>query len=339
MGTMGPENPSTDEGVTDARGALEEQETRIRFAGGSEPGRVRAINQDSHFVSTMPGKGVLAVVADGMGGHQTGEVASQKAVSIIRAELERSRAQPPTAIAKAVQSANLEIYQYANEHPDHSGMGTTLTTLVIDDQVGLIGHIGDSRAYLIREGSVKQLTYDHSWVAERVRQGILTEEEAKRHRWRNVITNALGATPEIKLDVSHFLVKDGDKLLLCSDGISMLLPEEVLGRVVSEHSPEEAVKRLLQKANERGSPDNITAVVLEVDRVVHKPKRYALPEEFGGAAAVNIGATMSGVRKVEEAFPPQDFLSKLRRKTWYPYRFWILGSLYLILLIVFFSVR
>lgn len=314
--------------------------TLLDYSGISESGRVRTINQDSYFVGEIPSRGLLALVADGMGGHKTGEVASRKAVEIIREELEQASSHPPGALARAVQAANLEIYDYAREHDEHSGMGTTLTAVFIDDQVGLVGHIGDSRAYLIRDNTIHQLTQDHSWVAERVRQGILSEKEAKHHRWRNVITNALGATQEFKLDLRHFDVRRGDKLLLCSDGISMLIPDETLLEIIDRHPPEEATETLMALANERGSPDNITAVVLQVEHVEAKPKKYALPENtLPEGASIRISDTMGGIRQVEEAYPIQDRLAKLRKKAWYPYRFWILGCLYLILLILFFTLR
>ena len=312
--------------------------TRVIYSGGSEAGQVRSINQDSFFVGNVNKAGYLAVVADGMGGHVTGEVASQKAVEIIRRELENTSKHPPSAIAKAVQIANLEIYDYASQNAEHRGMGTTLTTVFIDDQVGLVGHIGDSRAYLIRDGEIKQLTYDHSWVADRVRQGLLSEEEARHHRLRNVITNAMGAMAEIKLDLLHFEVQTHDKLLLCSDGVSMLLADELLLKLVDENTPEDAVAALLKEANDRGSPDNITAVVLEVESVEVKPKNYALPDKKNQEpASVQIRNTMSGILQIEEEFPKQDFLSRLKRQSWYPYRIWILGSMYLLLLFVIFA--
>ncbi len=307
--------------------------TLVRFAGATQPGRVRAINQDSVFVGRLA-SGMLAVVADGMGGHNTGEVASQKAITIISRELATNWTHPPIAIAKAVQAANLDIYDYALVHPEHQGMGTTLTIVLIDDQVGLVGHIGDSRAYLIREGAISQLTQDHSWVADRVRQGVLTEDEAKRHRWRNVITNALGALPEIKLDIDHFEVRSGDRLLVCSDGISMLLSDAQLLEVASRYPPEEAVSRLMQLADGRGSPDNLSAIALHVEQVEVRSKPYALPSK---SASVELRGTLSGIRQVEEAYPAQDWLSRLRRQSWYPYRFWLAACGALLLLFVYFG--
>lgn len=314
-----------------------QHETRALFSGASETGSVRSINQDSFFVGELDSY-YLAAVADGMGGHKTGEVASQKAIEILRRELLKRKNHPPTALAKAVQAANLEIYDYAHENPEHEGMGTTLTTVLIDDQVGLIGHVGDSRAYLIRENSIRQLTYDHSWVAERVRQGILSEQEAKKHRLRNVITNALGSTPEVKLDILHFNVKAGDKLLLCSDGISMLLGDEKLLDIVHHHSPAEAVQHLISEANGRGSPDNITAVVIHIESIFDQSKPYSLPSENSAEPqSVTISPTMTGIRQIEDVYPRQDAVSKMKRQAWYPYRLWILGSLYLLLLIVIFT--
>src|SRR5690625_7721846 len=116
-------------------------------------------------------------------------------------------------------------------------MGTTVTVLVLDDQVGLVGQVGDSRAYLLRDGQLRQLTLDHSWVAARVRQGLLSEEDARQHRWRNIITNTLGSNPEVKLELLHCRVKEGDVILLCSDGVSMLLSPELMTRILTENSP------------------------------------------------------------------------------------------------------
>ena len=308
--------------------------TIVLMSGHSETGNVRSINQDSFHVSKISG-GYLAIVADGMGGHKTGEVASQKAVEIVRRELSRNSKHPPTALAKAIQTANIEILDYAIENPDHKGMGTTLTAVFIDDQIGFVAQIGDSRAYLIRDNQIHQLTNDHSWVAEQVRQGILTQDEAQNHRMRNIITNALGHSEEVKLDISHFEIEEGDKIFLCSDGISMLLDDSLINKIISNESPENAVNRLILEANKRGSPDNITATVLEVKQLQRKQKKYNLPEVNKlKPTSVALGETMSGIDKIEDAFPKQDLNSKIKRHPWYPYRLWILGSLYMILLII-----
>jgi protein phosphatase len=311
--------------------------TSVVASGATHAGRVRAVNQDSWFAGPIGDKGFVAVVADGMGGHKTGEVASQRAVAVLREELGRSRKHPPHAIAHAAQAANEAVYSLAQSNPEHEGMGTTLTAVFIDDQVGLVGHVGDSRAYLFRGDEIRQLTWDHSWVAERVRQGLLSEDEARRHRWRNVITNALGATPGFRLDLLHFEVEEGDRVLVCSDGVTLLLSDEILRRTVREHPPAEAADKLIAAANERGSPDNVTAVVLRVDRLERREKRYDLPETTWEPDSVDIGDTLSGLRRVEEEFPSQTLLSKLRRQPWYPYRIWILGSFYLVFVFLLFS--
>jgi PPM family protein phosphatase len=329
IGSLTP--PSRDDG----RG---ERTTRVTFGGLTHAGKVRAVNQDSYWVGDIPGKGTLAVVADGMGGHKTGEVASRQAVETFRVALERSAAHAPAAIARSAQAANLEIYAYAVANQEHRGMGTTLTSVLVDDQVAIVGHVGDSRAYLVRDGAIEQLTHDHSWVADRVRQGLLTSDEARRHRWRNVITNALGATATFKLDLHHFEVRDGDRILVCSDGVSILLSDAMMADIVSEHPPQEAAERLVAEANDRGSPDNVTAVVLHVHTVGPRPKRYTLPDHDGTPSSIEISDTLSGIRKVEDTFPVQSLLNAMRRQAWYPYRIWVIGSLYLVLLVLVFAI-
>ncbi len=299
---------------------------------------MRSLNQDYFFVGDIPGRGHLAVVADGMGGHTAGEVASRRAVETMVDSLRRSRSHPPVALARAAQAANVEVYNYALENPQNKGMGTTLTAVLIDDQVGLVGHVGDSRAYLVREGVLTRLTVDHSWVADRVRQGLLSEEEAKRHRWRNVITNAIGATPTFRLDVLYFNVLPGDLIVVVSDGVSMLLDEKRIAQIVAGAEPEEAAGQLLAEANDKGAPDNLTAAVLRVDEVAFRPKAYDLPGTPLEASSVDIGETLSGIRRVEDGYPSNGPLQRMKRHPWYPYRFWILGSAYLAVLLVLFLI-
>lgn len=301
-------------------------ETVVLAAGASDPGRVRSLNQDAYHVGRVGAHCQLGVVADGMGGHISGELASRRAVEVLVETLQASRANPPVALARAAQAANVEVYNHAALHPEHKGMGTTLTAVLIDDQVGLVGHVGDSRAYLLRDGELRRLTDDHSWVADRVRQGLLSEDEASKHRYRNVITNAIGATPTFRLDVLHFDVQSGDTLLIVSDGVSMLLSEPLMAQLITGAEPNAAVRRLLREANDRGSPDNVTAVVLKVKHVAAKPKRYDLPERQLEAATIPIGDTMSGIRQVEDGYPPNGPVARLKRHPWYPYRGWVIGS-------------
>jgi PPM family protein phosphatase len=311
--------------------------THVVAAGATEPGRVRAVNQDTYWSGEVAAKGFLAVVADGMGGHRTGEVASREALETFRHKLAAIRAHPPAALARAMQAANLQVHALASRRPEHKGMGTTLTALLIDDQVGLVGHVGDSRAYRWREGELEQLTHDHSWVADRVRQGLLSTEEARRHRWRNVITNALGAGPRFRLDLTSFDVRVGDRFLLCSDGVSMLVSEGLMAQILADHPPQGAVEALIAEANDRGSPDNVTAVVVEVTAVAPRPKPYDVPAAGGTPTSVEVSDTMTGIRQVEDDFPLRSPLRALRKQPWYPYRAWVVGSLYLVLLFLLFS--
>lgn len=315
--------------------------TSVRMAGASRPGSVRTVNQDAVVAGDVAGRPLL-MVADGMGGHSTGEVASALAAETIQRELRRSRAHPPAALARALQSANADVLEHARSDVRHRGMGTTLTAVLIDDQVALVAHVGDSRAYLLRDGRLRVLTEDHSWVAERVKQGLLTEDEARRHRWRNVITNALGATDAFRLDLAHVLLRPGDRLLLVSDGVSALLTEPLLREELAAGDPEDVVERLLDAADERGSPDNVSAVVAVVDAVDASPRPYELPHELpeelprDAPWAFEMRQTLGGVREVEDRYPGRGPMRWLKHQPWYPYRLWILASAYLAFLLVLF---
>jgi len=241
----------------------------------TDPGRKRALNEDAVSQTLMPYGGIF-VVADGMGGHRTGEVASQMAVSQIVEFLKREEPSPQ-GLLEAFELANEAIY-LAGQKPESRGMGTTCTALWLDLPYALIAHVGDSRAYLLRDGELTQLTQDHSWVADRVRQGLLSEEEARNHRWRNVITNALGSFPQSKVDLVGLKVQPGDVFLLCSDGLSGVLEDKVLAEMVNTNPPEPAVAQLVKLANEWGGPDNISAVVVTVgSQLPQRTRPYALP--------------------------------------------------------------
>ncbi len=216
-------------------------------------------------------------------------------------------------------------------------MGTTLTLVLIDDQLALIGHVGDSRAYLIRDGSITQLTHDHSWVADRVRQGLLSEDEAKQHGWRNVITNALGTAPIVRLELSALVLRACDRLLVCSDGLTLLLPDDLILQVVANAAPEDAVAELLRRADERGSPDNVTAALLVAEEVTVRPKAYTLPREL--PVTVVLGEDAEALGAVEAAFPYRGRSAKLRRHPLFPYRWWLLGCVSLLALFVLFGLR
>ena len=309
---------------------------RLELAGDSNAGTVREANQDSFFLELTP-NGALALVADGMGGHVSGELASRKARDVLAQALWNYASYPPLAMAEAVQRANLDIFDHAAANPGDRGMGTTLTVVLLDDQLALVGHVGDSRAYLVREGAITQLTQDHSWVADRVRQGLLSGDEARRHGWRNIITNSLGTQPEVRLELSALTLQAGDRLLLCTDGLSLLLPDELLLEVVAHTPPDEAVRELVRRAHERGSPDNVTALVALVREVEARPKAYTLPLEM--PVSVLLGEDDEGLASVEAAFPYRGRWAWLRRHPLWSYRGWLLGCALLLALFAFFSLR
>ena len=228
-------------------------------------GKVRPINEDSYLVPEDGDRIVL--VADGMGGHQAGEVASAMAASAIRQSAKKAAGRDisvKTAVSW-VRQANKAIYRAAGEDLSRSGMGTTLTFLYLMDGHAMLAHVGDSRCYLIRQGEIYQLTQDHSLVAELVRRGEITSEQAKTHPYRNIITRALGTDDTVAVDAQDLSVEKGDVFLLCSDGLSNYLEREELLQLVLESEAEEVCDKLVDLALERGGRDNITVVIAYID--------------------------------------------------------------------------
>jgi serine/threonine protein phosphatase PrpC len=211
-------------------------------------------------------KGVLFIVADGMGGHQAGDVASRSAVEMVSHEY---YADPdPDArrsLVRSVRKANELIFQEAQRTPTRAGMGTTLVAAVVRGRELLLANVGDSRGYIMRQGEVFQTTRDHSFVAEQVRAGLLTPEEARTHPQRNVITRALGSRPDVTVDTYVGELQPGDALLLCSDGLSEYVRDEDMLAAMSQYPPAQAVSRLIALANQRGGSDNISALVVRAN--------------------------------------------------------------------------
>ena len=233
----------------------------MRAASRTDIGNVRASNQDALIV--VPGKYGLYGVADGMGGHKAGDVASQMAARILGQELKKEKPSEVT-LRRSIEKANRMIYEEQKRNPDYSGMGTTLTVIWEDKTKVLLGHVGDSRAYLLREGEIRQISMDHSMVAEMVRNGIITEEEALVHPYRNIITRALGAEEDVEADVKEKNKKEGDVYLICSDGLSEYVRDYDLRDVLLNLPREEAADELLRRALEGGGRDNISLVIAEV---------------------------------------------------------------------------
>ncbi|WP_457629920.1 Stp1/IreP family PP2C-type Ser/Thr phosphatase [Oceanithermus sp.] len=284
----------------------------VEAAALTHPGRQRTTNQDAVGQHVNGSYGIF-VVADGMGGHRTGELASRMAVKNI-VDVVREEEPSPNLLLDAFEEANESIYT-AGQRPESRGMGTTATALALNLPYAIIAHVGDSRAYLLRDGVLTQLTQDHSWVAERMRQGLLTPSEARNHRWRNVITNALGSFPEARVDLIGLKVQPGDRFLLCSDGLSGVLEDSVLQEILEELPPAEAVERLVKLANEWGGPDNISAVVVAVNRIPPQkpPPAWALPLEGGEPVVLALGQEGSTVQtQVLEPDRPRGFWQRWR---------------------------
>ena len=228
----------------------------------TDTGRQRRDNEDSMFA-----RAPVFVVADGMGGAQAGEVASRMAVDAFEHELPDSGS-PEERLAERIREANREIYDVSRSHKEHEGMGTTVTAAYVDDTDLAIAHVGDSRAYLFRDGELTRLTQDHSLVEELVRRGKLTEEQAAEHPQRSVITRALGPEATVEVDTWSYPVRDGDVLLLCSDGLTSMINQQQIAEILATSSDlAQAGDRLIRAANEAGGRDNITVILFRLEDV------------------------------------------------------------------------
>ena len=228
----------------------------------TDTGRQRRANEDA-LLSRSP----LFVVADGMGGAQAGEVASQIAVEAFKRGL-RNSLEPEAALAELTREANARIHELSHSHTEQAGMGTTLTAMYVGEQDVAIAHVGDSRAYCLRDGELIRLTDDHSLVDELMRQGRLTPEEAEEHPQRSVITRALGPEGTVEVDTRSFHARAGDVYLLCSDGLTTMVSEQELTRVLREHRQlRGAGEALIAAANAAGGRDNITVLLVRLEDV------------------------------------------------------------------------
>lgn len=240
---------------------------RISCAGNTDVGVVRSGNEDSFLLDCAQG---LFIVADGMGGHAAGEVASEMAVNIVSKELGSLRGlsdgEAAAKMRSAIRKANAAIFDRTLAEHDKRGMGTTTTVMVLFSRRYLIGQVGDSRAYLLREGQLLQLTKDHSYVQEQVDAGLLTPEQARTHPYSNVITRCVGANEDVAPDVYFGNLEQKDVVLLASDGLTGMLEDDQIAAIMAaEENPETAVNKMIADANRRGGLDNITAIVVRVD--------------------------------------------------------------------------
>jgi PPM family protein phosphatase len=237
---------------------------RLVAAGSSHVGQVREGNEDALLL-----KNSVFAVADGMGGHLAGEIASATALEPVEALDGRvfpDATEAATALADAVVAANATVSRLATDNPSYRGMGTTLTAALIEGRRIHVAHVGDSRAYLLRGGQFSQLTDDHTLVQHLVDEGQITREEAAHHPQRSIITRAIGVSPEVDVDSMTLELQPGDQLLLCSDGLTGVVDDHVIGELLDTTAdPDIAVDQLVQLANEAGGPDNITVVLLRYE--------------------------------------------------------------------------
>jgi len=260
----------------------------ISVGAQTDLGRMRENNEDK-FVLVEPEetellaiKGSFYAVADGMGGHASGQIASEIALKTV---MKTYYADPSEDVAEslsaAIRAANSHVWDTASAITEREGMGTTCTILVLRDDDMYIGHVGDSRAYLIRGGEMRQVTDDHSWVAEQVRRGALTDEEARFSPFRNVITRSLGMGPEIEVDIYPGKIEKDDIFVLCSDGLSGYATDAEILEIAGGSGPSSAAMKLVDRANENGGGDNITALVVAVRDIEKAGKRSRLKKLLG----------------------------------------------------------
>jgi PPM family protein phosphatase len=243
------------------------------FGAKTDLGQVRENNEDKFDflepddIEVLALRGCAYAVADGMGGHAAGQIASELALkTFLRAYYASHAESPGDALAAALAATNAIVYDTAAVIPGRSGMGCTLTAIAVVEDRLWVAHVGDSRAYLVRDGTITQLTEDHSWVAEQIRRGAMTSEAAENSPYRNVITRSIGAAPSLEPDVFNIELRQRDVLLLCSDGLSgVVRDEEMLKSLQEETAPSLAAAKLVETANERGGPDNITVAILRIN--------------------------------------------------------------------------
>jgi protein phosphatase len=238
---------------------------RIEVASMSDTGRQRSNNQDSYGEGHAPSGARWIMVADGMGGHAGGAVASRVAVETVSSVVASSQDTPDVALRSALEAANRVVHDEAQANAQLAGMGTTgVAVLFSADGMAFVANVGDSRAYRMRGGALEQITLDHSLVAELQRRGVLTEEEALVHPRRNEVLRSLGVEPEVIVDLHELDLAPGDLFLLCSDGLSGVVRDAEIADVMHREAPAQAVRTLVDFANSRGGPDNVTVQIARI---------------------------------------------------------------------------
>ena len=241
----------------------------VEVFGLSDVGCIRELNEDCYCICGFGDNSErgFCILADGMGGHNAGEVASQNAVKLIAEEmnrlLESGEKEIPGQLSRAVSAANTGIYTMASENPIHRGMGTTVVTAFIDDGTAYVANVGDSRAYAVRDDEIVQITTDHSVVSELVMRGTITKEEARLHPQKNIITRAVGTDKSVRTDIFEYNYSPGDVMIICSDGLSTMLDDNrILEIIKSKKTSEDTVNSLIAAAKDEGGLDNITVICI-----------------------------------------------------------------------------
>jgi PPM family protein phosphatase len=252
---------------------------KVTYQALTDVGRKRKGNEDSLFVNPEQ---KLFVVADGMGGHAAGEIASSIAVDSINEfvcltggdeeitwpfGLDETISYDGNRLKTAVRFANKKVLEATKEKSEYEGMATTVAAVLVDDRVANLAHVGDSRVYLMRDGELSQLTSDHSWVNEQIQSGVISAEQARSHPLRNVVTRALGGKADLQVDMQTHEIETGDVLLLCSDGLTTMIPDDEIARVMrdGESDIETTAQALVDAANAKGGEDNITVLLLKFE--------------------------------------------------------------------------
>jgi PPM family protein phosphatase len=298
---------------------------------GTDTGKKRRRNEDEYVVEPP-----LFAIADGMGGAQAGELASSLAAGAVRGG-EGTAGGGEAYVVELIQEANRRVYQRSSQDAAVSGMGTTMTVALVEEGAVVFGHVGDSRAYLIRDGKLEQLTEDHSLVAELVRSGKLSPEEAETHPQRSVITRALGTDPDVDVDTFSIPTQPGDLFMLCSDGLTSMVEDDVILSTVEKQRDnlQTAAKALIRAANKGGGEDNITVVFFEIGEQVGEPlEETAQYPVMGADGHVDDDDTLdelNGVPVVETMVVSPDEAAQLAGKAKRRTRSRVLTALLLIL--------
>jgi serine/threonine protein phosphatase PrpC len=279
---------------------------KITSCGITDVGQKRQNNEDNFLINDEVN---LYVVADGMGGHVGGEFASQIAVTTIEEVIQNVEVDPEATrpdwgalgssvaisgekLKYAIRLAGKRIFDRTNDEPELRGMGTTTVAMLFDHNRVFLAHVGDSRAYLVRAGTVAQVTEDHSLVNEQIRLGLITREAARNHKLKNIITRSVGYQEDVEIDTIVRPVEKGDRFVLCSDGLSNLVEEaEILEIVGANISAESAAQKLIDLANARGGDDNITLIIAQVDELDAEPEHSS---EGTGTGTANITSLSGG---------------------------------------------